>query len=69
LAVTVAPVVADKPVAGLQENAFAPEAVRIVLPPIQIALVPLTETAGTELTATVTADVPEHPVALVPVTV
>ena len=68
LAVTDPPVVADNPVAGLQENEFAPEAVRMVLPPIQIALVPVTEMVGTEFTATVTLAESKQPAALVPVT-
>ena len=67
-AVTEPPVVADRPVAGLQENAFAPAAVSIVLPPIQMTFVPVTEMTGTEFTATVTLAESKHPAALVPVT-
>jgi hypothetical protein len=69
LAKTVAPVVPDNPVAGLQEKAFAPDAFSTVLPPAQIALLPATVTTGTPLTATVTEDVSVHPLLPVPVTV
>jgi hypothetical protein len=68
LAVTDPPAVAERPVAGLQENAFAPEAVSTVLPPRQMAFVPVTEMTGTEFTATVTLAESKQPAALVPVT-
>ena len=68
-AAIVEPVVADKPVAGLQENVLAPDAISVVLPPVQIALLPAIVTTGTPFTATVTDDVSVHPLAPVPVTV
>ena len=69
MAVTVAPVVADKPVAGLQLYVEAPIAVNDVLLPLQIvAVVGETVTVGTGLTVTVTVAVPVHPL-VVPETV
>ena len=69
LAVTVAPVVADNPVAGLQLYVEAPLAVIDVLLPLQIvAVVGETVTVGTGLTVTVTVAVPVHPL-VVPETV
>ena len=51
MAVTVAPVVADKPVAGLQLYVVAPLAVNDVLLPLQIAGVAgVTVTTGTGFT-------------------
>ena len=67
-AVTVVPVVAERPADGLQEKLLAPEAVSVVLPPAQIALVPVTSTTGVPFTATVTVAESIHPAALVPVT-
>jgi hypothetical protein len=67
-AVTVPPVVAERPVAGLQVKAFAPEAVRLVLPPMQMALLPAIVTDGVPFTATITLEESIHPAALVPVT-
>ena len=52
-AMTVLPVVALRPVAGLQLNAFAPEAVSDVDDPMHIDFVPLTDTTGLPFTATV----------------
>ena len=56
LAVTVAPVVADKPVAGDHEYVDAPLAVNVTLLPAQIApgTAGLTVTLGNALTVTVT---------------
>ncbi len=69
LAVTLPPVAADNPVAGLQLKVFAPDAVRVVLPPAHIAAVPVTVTVGTAFTATVTVEESIQPAALVPFTV
>ena len=66
---TVAPVVAERPVAELQLKLFAPLAVRLVLPPEQIARVPLTVMTGTPFTVTVTWAESVHPRAVVPATV
>jgi hypothetical protein len=69
-AVTVAPVVADKPVAGLQVYVVAPLAVSNVLLPLQIvAVVGETVTVGFGFTVTITVAVLVHPFAAVPVTV
>lgn len=68
LAVTEAPVVAERPVAGLQENEFAPAALSVVLPPAQIDGLPLTVITGVCVTLTVTEAVALQP-AEVPVTV
>jgi hypothetical protein len=68
-AVTVAPVVDDRFVAGLQEKLLAPLAVSVVLAPSQILVLPPTEMAGLWFTVTVTADVPMQPSAEAPVTV
>ena len=62
LAVTVAAVVEDKPVAGLQLNVAAPLAVSVVLFPSQIVCAAeAIVTVGTGLTVTVTVVVPVHP--------
>ena len=67
---TMAPVVADKPVAGLQLYVLAPFAVNDVLLPLQIvAAVGETVTVGLGFTVTVTDAVLVHPLPLVPVTV
>ena len=69
-AVTVAPVVADKPVAGLQEYVVAPLAVNDVLLPLQIvAVVGDTVTVGFGFTVIATVAVLVHPFPSVPVTV
>ena len=69
-AVTVAPVVADKPVAGLQEYVVAPLAVNDVLLPVQIvAVVGETVTVGFGFTVTVTVTVFVQPFPSVPVIV
>ena len=69
-AVTVAPVVADKPVAGLQLYVVAPFAVRDVLSPLQIvAVAGVIVTVGLGFTVTVTVAVFVHPFPSVPVTV
>jgi hypothetical protein len=57
-----------RPVAGLQENEFAPAAVRDVEPPAQSDVPPLTVTTGTALTATVTVAESIQPSALIPTT-
>ena len=70
LAVTVVPVVDDKPVAGLHVYVVAPLAVKDVLLPLQItAVVGETVTVGFGFTLTVTVAVLVHPFASVPVTV
>ena len=70
LAITVAPMVADKPVAGDQLYVDAPLAVNGVLLPLQIvAEAGFTEITGFEFTATSTMVVFTHPLASVPVTV
>jgi hypothetical protein len=46
LAVGLAQAVHDKPVDGVHEKVFAPEAVRAVDPPVQIAVVPATVIIG-----------------------
>ena len=66
---TVAPVVEDKPVAGLQLYVEAPLAVRDVLAPLQIVTEGETVTVGFGFTVTVTVAVLVHPFASVPVTV
>src|SRR5204862_2798412 len=69
LAVSVAPVVADSPVAGDQLYVVAPVAVSVVpVPPAQIATSGDTPTVGCGFTVTVTVAVLLHP-AVVPVTV
>ena len=69
MAVTVAPVVEDKPVEGLQLYVEAPFAVSGVLDPLQIVTAGETVTVGLGLTVTVTVAVLVHPFAAVPVTV
>ena len=63
LAVTVEPVVADKPVEGLQRYVLAPLAVNVVLLPAQIGSGVETDTFGIALTVAVTGVlvVDEHP--------
>jgi hypothetical protein len=69
LAVTLTPVVADKPVAGDHVNEVAvPVALRPVEVPLQIATPEPALTAGNEFTVTVTLAVLLH-VPLLPVTV
>ena len=68
-AVTLAPVVADKPVAGDQVNVVAvPVAVRAVEEPLQIATPEPALTVGRAFTVTVTLAVLLH-IPLLPVTV
>ena len=69
LAVTVAPVVEDKPVEGLQLYVEAPLAVSDVLEPLQIVTEGETVTVGLGFTVTLTVAVLVHPFASVPVTV
>ncbi len=70
MAVTVAPVVDDNPVAGLQLYVVAPLAVRLVLLPVQIETGDgVTLIVGNAFTVTVTVAVFTHPLILVPVTV
>jgi hypothetical protein len=69
VAVGLAQLVQDNPVAGVQLKVLAPEAVRVVEPPIQIVVLPATVTTGCAFTDTVTLDVLIHPNVLVPVTV
>lgn len=60
-AVTVEPVVALSPVAGLQVYEVAPEAVNVVLPPVQIlGDAGVTDTVREDPTVTVTVAVPEQ---------
>ena len=66
---TVAPVVDDNPVAGLQLYVEAPPAVRDVLVPLQIVTEGETVTVGLGFTVTVTVAVLVHPFASVPVIV
>ena len=66
LAVTVAPVVADNPVAGDHVYVEAPLAVKVVLAPLQIEAGGHV-IIGNGLTVTVTVVVPIQPKALVPV--
>ena len=69
-AITVAPVVADKPVAGLQVYVVAPLAVSDVLLPLQtVAVVGETVTVGFGFTVTVTVTVFVQPFPSVPVIV
>ena len=68
LAVILAPVVADKPVEGLQEYVVPPVAVNIVEEPLQIATPEPTPMEGIALTVTVTIAVLLQPL-VVPVTV
>jgi hypothetical protein len=69
VAVGLAQLVQDRPVEGVQLKLLAPEAVRLVEPPIQMAVVPATVMVGVAFTDTVTLDVLEQPFASVPVTV
>ena len=70
MAVTVAPVVEDRPVAGLQLYVEAPLAVSEVLDPLQIVTEGgETVIVGLGFTVTVTVAVLVHPFASVPVTV
>jgi hypothetical protein len=68
-AVTVAPVVADKLVAGLQLYVTAPVAVNPVDAPVHIATSDPADTAGNAFTETVFEAVFIQPLAFVPVTV
>ena len=70
LAVTVAPVVADSPVAGDHVYVEAPLAVSDTLAPLHIAgAAGVTVIVGSGLTVTVTVAVLVHPFPSVPVTV
>jgi uncharacterized membrane protein (DUF4010 family) len=69
VAVTAAPVVADKPVAGDHMYVAAPVAVRAVDEPAHIPTLVPAVTTGNGLTETVVVDEPTHPKLLVPVTV
>ena len=69
-ALTGEPDVDDKPVAGLHVYVDAPDAVNVVLLPLQIvAEVGETVTVGAAFTVTVLVAVFEHPFASVPVAV
>ena len=68
LAVTLAPVVPDKPVDGLHEYVVPPVAVSVVDEPLQIAMPEPALIAGIALTVTVTVAVLLQPL-VVPVTV
>lgn len=68
-AVTLAPVVDDKPVDGLQLYVEAPPAVSDVLAPLQIVTDGETVTVGLGFTVTITVAVFVHPFASVPVIV
>jgi len=69
LAITLAPVVAERPVDGVHEYVEPPVAVSIVELPLQIATPEPALIAGRAFTVTVTDDVLLQPDALVPVTV
>lgn len=70
VAVTLAPVVADNPLAGSQVYAAPPDAVSVVDEPLQIGLTPaLTVMVGNAFTVTDIEAVLLQPAALVPVTV
>ena len=69
MADTVAPVLALKPVLGVQVYVLAPVAVRVVLLPGQIDDGGGTTITGLGLTVTVTVVVPVHPLISVPVMV
>jgi hypothetical protein len=60
LAVTLAPVVALNPVAGLHAYVLAPVAVRVIEPPGQI-VAEFTVTIGKGFTVTTEVTVPVHP--------
>lgn len=64
LAVTVEPVVAESPVDGDHIYVFAPEAVNVVEPGLQIAVVPAMATVGSGFTVTTMVSVSEHPLAV-----
>ena len=69
-AVTAAPIVPDKPIAGDQLYVTAPLAVNRVLLPLQIVTeAGVTVIVGNEFTVTLTVAVFMHPFASVPVTV
>lgn len=68
LAVTVEPVVADRPVPGVHVYVLAPPAVSVALPPTQIVAL-LTVTVGLGLTVTVDVAVVVQPAAEVAVMV
>ena len=68
MAVTLAPVVPDKPVDGLQEYVVPPVAVSVVEEPLQIATPEPAPMEGIALTVTVTVAVLLQPL-VVPVTV
>ena len=67
-AVTVAPVVALSPVAGVQAYVLAPLAVSEVEEPLQIVVVPDTDTVGNGFTVIVTVVLFVQPAEEVPVT-
>ena len=69
MAVTPAPVVAVRPVEGVQEYVEPPVAASVVDEPLQIATPEPALIAGSAFTVTVTDDVLLQPDALVPVTV
>ena len=69
LAVGLAQLVQLKPVDGVQENVFAPDAVSVVFAPAQMALLPDMLTVGLALMETVTLAFEVQPLAPVPVTV
>ena len=68
LAVTVAPVVDPKPVAGDQIYVIAPLAVRFAELPLQIVVFEETVTVGDGFTVIDTVALFVHPLAFVPVT-
>jgi hypothetical protein len=69
LAVTLAPVVADRPVAGLQAYVLPPVAVSVVDEPLQMATLEPPLMVGNAFTVTATVAVFTHPFPSVPVTV
>ena len=68
-AVTLAPVVADRPVPGAQVYVVAPVAISVVGEPEQIAMFAPAPTLGSRLTVTAFIAVFTQPLASVPVTV
>ena len=69
MAVTLAPVAAERPVDGVHEYVEPPVAVKVVDDPLQIATPEPALITGTALTLTVTDDLLIHPDAFDPVTV
>ena len=70
LATTDEPVVADRPIEGLHEYVLPPEAVKVVLFPLQmVAEVGVIDIVGPATVVTLTVAIAEQPKASTPVTV